>query len=526
MLSTLCIVDAAAVASSTTSSSFLTTIQHTITAHPVLFTAVLASLFLLFLFPSLVDRTKRLPNEPPAVPSYVPFLGSALAFSSNPQSFLTGCRARYGECFTVNLAGRRMTFVTSPLDYAAVFKHKELTFATVANKIAHDVLDQSTKSVGVQPIDATLHSQYIKHLSGDGLDELTRNSYIQIRQWMKKDKAAHFTAASAQQQQQQYRSIGLRHYITDLAFEAGVKAIFGEGLDLPQLKSLFTTFDNAFPLFVGGAPSFVTRAGAKARAGLIRIMGRREARDGEASLIAARRELFNANSDVYDLHDVGATQNAILWAAIANTIPAAFWTLAFLMANPAAMEAVKAEIKEVLGDGRPLDDEDEESDVWTREQCARLKLTDSAILEALRLVTGSMVMRLSTTPTQLTLHDSHTFDIRAGDGVVIYPALTHLDARVFPNPERYIVDRHVHSPTPTLNGQRVAQALMPFGAGVSMCPGRHWARNEILVLVAMVVQRLEWRLEDGVKVPDVDYSRVGIGVYQPKGDMNLQYRYK
>ena len=399
-----------------------------------------------FLLPSLLDRSKRLPHEPPAVPSYVPFLGSALSFSANPHSFLSACRLKYGECFTVNLAGRRMTFVTSPLDYAAVFKHKELTFATVANKIAHDVLDQSKASIGVAHIDSTIHSQYIKYLSGDGLEELTRNSYIQIREWMKQDRAAHFPPTDTQH----YRQTGLRHWITDLAFEAGVKAIFGQGLDIQQLKPLFFTFDNAFPLLVGGAPSFVTRAGAQARTALIRMMGVREARSGEASLIAARRELFNANSELYDLHDVGATQNAMLWAAIANTIPAAFWTIAFLMANPTAMAAVKAEVHEVLGDGRRLDEADEESDVWTREQCARLKLTDSAILEALRLTTGSMVMRLSTTSTQLTLHDNQTFDIRAGDGVAIYPALTHLDPRVFPDPATYTVDRFIDSPTPTL----------------------------------------------------------------------------
>jgi len=76
-----------------------------------------------------------------------------------------------------------------------------------------------------------------------------------------------------------------------------------------------------------------------------------------------------------------------------------------------------------------------------------------------------------------------------------------------------------------LDGQKVAQAFMPFGAGVSMCPGRHWARNEILILVALLVQQCEWKVE-GDGVPQQDYSRVGIGVYQPKGDMKISYRYR
>ena len=271
MLSTLCLIDAAAVAGSSTASPSLltlTAIQHTITAHPLILTPLFASLLLLLLlfFSPFLDR-KRLPNEPPTVPSYLPFLGSALAFGSNPPAFLIACRARYGECFTVNLAGRRMTFVTSPLDYSTVFKHRELSFAVVANKFLREVLDHGEKSVGVAHIDHAIHAQHITHLSGDALDELTRNTHIQIRAWMKKDRAAHFTSptTATSTEQQQYRQIGLRQWITDLAFEAGVQAVFGSGLDIPSLQPLFTAFDDAFPL-LAGAPLLSSHEPVRRRA--------------------------------------------------------------------------------------------------------------------------------------------------------------------------------------------------------------------------------------------------------------------
>ena len=253
-----------------------------------------------------------------------------------------------------------------------------------------------------------------------------------------------------------------------------------------------------------------------------------EEREGEAALLAARREVCQANSDVIDLNDVGAMQNAMLWASTANTLPAAFWTMAYLLHDSAALQAVQAEIDNVLP-RRSLDaEDDDDAELWTRDQCGQLHVLESAISEALRLSTGSMVMRQATEPTTLTLASGQTVSIRKGDGVSCYPALTHLDSRVFPLPERYQYDRFLNSPVPTLDGMKVTSAFMPFGAGISMCPGRHWAMNEIKLLVALLLQNCEWQLMDGetAALPPVDYSRVGIGVYQPKRDMQVRYRYK
>jgi cytochrome P450 len=264
-----------------------------------------------------------------------------------------------------------------------------------------------------------------------------------------------------------------------------------------------------------------------ARAELIRTFATLQEREGEAALLTARRETCQSYSDIIDLHDVGTMQNAMLWASTANTLPAAFWSLAYLLHDSEALKAVQTEVDTLLP-RRSLDAVDsDDAELWSREHCAQLRVLDSAINEALRLCTGSMVMREATAPTTLTLASGQTVNIRIGDGVSVYPALTHFDSRVFPNPERYQYDRFLNSPVPTLDGVKVASAFMPFGAGASMCPGRHWAMNEIKMLVALLLQNCDWQLMDGeTTVPPVDYSRVGIGVYQPKRDMQVRYRYK
>ena len=519
MLALLFIVEAAVgVSGGRRMTGFGEHLYNILMAHPY-FTTVGAIIALYFLIPFLIDLPKRLPNEPPLVPSYLPFIGSALSFSANPYAFLSSCRARYGEIFTVNLAGRRMHFLCDPLSYPALFKHKQLVFDVVGNRIAVSVFDQGKVSIQSEEVNKAIHSQYIKYLSGDQLEELTGTTAYHLVQWMKRDQAA--TSAQGKQ-------VAMFQYITDWAFEASVKAMYGEAVDVEAIKPEFYAFDKAFPLLVSGAPSFLLSAATRGRQRLNAFLRHFPPNDAESGLMRARRDTFDTHKDKYRPQDVGATQTGLLWASVANTVPAAFWTVAHLLCHPEALAAVKAEIARVVP-YRPLEQAggEEEKSAWTRQLCSELRVTESAINEALRLSTGSLVLREATAATTLTLASGATVSLRPGDGVSVYPALTHMDGRVFAEPTVYKVDRFVDAPVPMLGEVKVPQAFMPFGSGVSMCPGRHWAKNEIISMVALLLMHCEWEMVDkAAKVPPMDYSRVGIGVYQPKGDLQVRLRYK
>ena len=517
MLALVLLVEAATVASGSPPAPTLGVhLYSLLLAHPYL-TTLACLVALTFLVPFLIDLPHRLPNEPPLVPSYLPYLGSALSFSRNPTAFLTSCRARYGDVFTLHLAGRRMTFLCDPLSYPALFRHRGLVFAQVAGRIAQSVFDQGKASVEDEAVSKAVHSHYVQYLSGEGLEQLTSATDVQLRAWMRQDRERRGGAVEG------WHSVPLYRYMTDLAFDAGVKTMFGEGVDTQTLKPLFYAFDAAFPLFVGGAPTFLLSKAKAARLRLNSFLGSLGPHPREAAIIGARRDLFAA-SPAYRPYDVGATQTGMLWASVANTVPAAFWTVAYLLCDEGAMGRVREEVDRVVP-YHPLWEEGE-GVRWSRELCAQLKLTDSAVSEALRLSTGSMVLREATAATTLTLASGQTVSLRAGDGISVYPALTHLDARVFAEPQRYRVDRFVDAPTPTLQDQKVPMAFMPFGGGVSLCPGRHWARNEIVMLVALLLQHVEWKVEGTAQVPPMDYSRVGIGVYQPRGELQVSLRYK
>lgn len=57
-----------------------------------------------------------------------------------------------------------------------------------------------------------------------------------------------------------------------------------------------------------------------------------------------------------------------------------------------------------------------------------------------------------------------------------------------------------------------------------MCPGRHYAREEIKLLAIYCIYYLDFKLHD--KVPDVNPKRAGIGIYGPVNDIKFDYRLK
>ena len=64
-------------------------------------------------------------TEPPVVWSWLPFLGSAVAFGQAPLDFIRESSARMqAPCFVLVLAGERTCFVADPALWAQVFRER------------------------------------------------------------------------------------------------------------------------------------------------------------------------------------------------------------------------------------------------------------------------------------------------------------------------------------------------------------------------------------------------------------------
>ena len=87
---------------------------------------VLMSISSLFLFRRRTDHHHLPPFY--SEPGYIPWLGSLVQFATGPRKFLQRAALAKGDVFTIQLFGKRMTFLTGSEGHAHFFKQREHVF--------------------------------------------------------------------------------------------------------------------------------------------------------------------------------------------------------------------------------------------------------------------------------------------------------------------------------------------------------------------------------------------------------------
>lgn len=446
----------------------------------------------------LLNGAQR-PGEPPLVRGTLPHLGDALAFGRDATRYLERQRNHYGDVFTVFMAGERMTFVLDPFDFKAVLQHEDLSFQPVADEVSARAFELPDLR-RLTPLDEleqlardTLRGQHLSPLA-QAMDRRLRHHLLEPLP-------------------ERWREVGLYRFVWDTVFAATTDATFGEDIADQALSSAFEQFDQDFPRMIAGLPRALVSGGHDA---LHRLERRLRATGPNASTWMTRRlELLEGRP----LDELGRSQVAVLWAVNANTIPTAFWSLAHLLTHDAALQRAREELETVLGTSGP------EVPPLTTDQLDQLRWLEACIKESLRLTSSSMTVRMARRDLVLEL-ESGPVAVRAGDRVCLVPHFTHFDAEIHRrprayDPERFFVAKGVkqfHK-----GDRKVPFPLMPFGAGVSMCPGRHFALNEIKQFVAMSLLAADVELLES-PLPDADTSRAGLGIQPPAKDLRARLR--
>jgi cytochrome P450 len=170
-----------------------------------------------------------------------------------------------------------------------------------------------------------------------------------------------------------------------------------------------------------------------------------------------------------------------LLAGYDTTSTALAFTLHELGARSDLQDAVRGEIEEVVGAGRP-----------TAEDAGRLDLTRRCLLEAMRLHPPAYITSRSAT-VDTTVGG---YAIPRGAVVTSVFAALHRNERYWPDPERFDPDRFL----PAAVQERDRYAYLPFGGGPRSCIGEHFAMLEATLALAVLLRR--WRLSTpGGRVP-------------------------
>uniref|UniRef100_A0AAZ1X5G9 Cytochrome P450, family 8, subfamily B, polypeptide 2 n=1 Tax=Oreochromis aureus TaxID=47969 RepID=A0AAZ1X5G9_OREAU len=455
-----------------------------------------------------VFRQQR-PGEPPLDKGLIPWLGHVLEFRRNTLKFLERMEKKHGDIFTVQLGGFYFTFVQDPFSFGGFF----------AVHLAHRVF-------GYKAVEGEQVTQaFMSNLQNMMLHNI--GSAAEDRTW-KED--------------------GLFRYSYNVVFRAGYLALFGnvphkseqseekaKEKDRAESEALFHEFrkyDQLFPRLAYGVLPPMEKLAAE----------RLKAYFCDALSILKMKTKDNISGWVWDIQqgkeEMGIDMSMInrymfvlLWASQGNIGPSSFWLLLFLMKHPEAMKAVKEEVDKVLKEsgqevrpGGPMVN-------LTPEMLLKTPILDSAVEETLRLTAAPLLTRAVIKDMTFKMADGREYLLRTGDRIAIFPSSSvQHDPEIHPEPHSFKYDRFLN-PDGTKKtdfykaGKKPLYNTMPCGSGVSMCPGRFFATNELKQFVFLMLIYFELELKNpDEKIPEIDLSRYGFGTMQPVRDVQFRFR--
>ncbi|XP_049997973.1 cytochrome P450 7B1 [Alexandromys fortis] len=470
----------------------------------------------------LTQRTRR-PGEPPLIKGWLPYLGITLKLQKDPLAFLRTLQRKYGDTFTVLISGKYITFVLNPFHYHLIRKNpKQFSFQEFSKQLSSKAF--SIKKLKTDDdLNEDIHRAYL-FLQGKALDSLLESLTQQLKEIVEPQLL----------KTTEWNTSRLFPFISSLVFETTFTTIYGKLLAgnrkkiISELRDDFLKFDDTFPYLISDIPIQLLRHVKSMQEKLIRCLmsEKLDQMHGCSEIVQERKEILEKHYGREDL-EIGAHHLGFLWASMANTIPAVYWAVYYLLRHPEAVEALRDEIDSFVqstgqkkGPGLSIH--------FTREQLDSLVCLDSTVLEVLRLCSHSTIIRKVEEDMNFNLETSN-YCLRKGDFVAIFPPILHMDPEVFEAPEEFRFDRFLEDgkkkTTFLKEGKKLKYYIMPFGFGASKCPGRYFAIIEMKLVLAILLTYFDLEII-GKEPVGQNHSRLLFGIQQPDSDVSFRYKAK
>ncbi|KAK4242789.1 cholesterol 7-alpha-monooxygenase [Achaetomium macrosporum] len=480
---------------------------------------------------------KAHPDEPPIIPSAVPFVGHLLRMALQGGRYVKnlGLRNPDKPIFTLPVPRSRMYIVTDPSLAAAVQRaSKTLSFTPLVPDITQRVLglDDDTVTIVRQHIDpepgeprgflADIHDLVYSELGpGETLNELSLDAAGEL------SKQVDEYARILRQEKGGEETVDLLQWIRHFVAIATANFLYGDENPLalhPELESAFWDFDHGLgALLMGVFPSITARKAYRGREAFAAAfeeyltLGRHISGDGRkgASSIVQKRVAV-ALQHGWTLRAAARSELSFLFAGIVNTATTTFWIILQLFASstPDLLSAIRSELSS-SSCLTPRPDPNKEAGTLTL-SLEKLKTASptlqSILRECLRQNSDTYSTRLVKAPTTLS-HGGSRYHLKANAIVQISGGTMHSDARIWGpdvdvfNPYRFhnttsnsTTDTNSTTTSTTTDSSATAGAVQApihpaafraFGGGKTLCPGRHFAVTEIQAFVALLVTHFD-----------------------------------
>ncbi|XP_071933362.1 cytochrome P450 76T24 isoform X2 [Coffea arabica] len=217
---------------------------------------------------------------------------------------------------------------------------------------------------------------------------------------------------------------------------------------------------------------------------------------GKSDLLEVFLDLCQHREAGWSYNDVKHFLLDLFLGATDTTSSTVEWAMVELLRSPDKKEKARAEIREVIGQGKSV----KESDI------SRLPYLQAVVKETLRLhPPAPIVPRKADTDIEV---DSY---ILPKDSLIVFNLWgMGRDSNLWLNPDTFVPERFLNSESDD-KGQHFK--LTPFGTGRRICVGYALAQRMLHLMLASLLHSFDWKLEDGIKPEDVDMSeRPGLTV--------------
>lgn len=437
--------------------------------------------------------------DPPALDGGLPLLGHLTNFFRDPVGLLRDGYNRCGQIFSFRMGGRRMVVMLGPDNNRFVFQ-------------------ETDKLLSIRESMPFFRKMFAPDFySFAEMEEYLRQRAV-IMPRFKASAMKQYVPVMAEEAMALLRNLGdsgefdliptLGPIVMDIAAHSFMGRDFKRKLG-HQFFDLFRDFSGGMefvlPLWL---PTKKMRKSQAAKRKLHRILG---------DWIAERRANPIEPADFFQ-DMVAATYpdgtpipddkiiNMILllvWAGHETTAGQVSWALIDILQNPGYRETLRDEIRTILGSASGAD--------MSWEQAIAMQKMDLALRETERLhpVAFTMIRKAAAD------FERGGYQVKKGDWVLLAPSVSHRMTEVFDHPDDYRPERF---DTEREDAKVESNSLIGFGGGMHRCAGVNFARMEMKVLLAILLQRYDMELIDEAR------PIAGAGTYWPAQPCRVRYR--
>ncbi|KAF7557880.1 hypothetical protein G7Z17_g254 [Cylindrodendrum hubeiense] len=421
-----------------------------------------------------------------------------------------------GEPIRMRLGNVHAYLIHGTRNVQQIFRcSKELTFEEFALRVAQKVKRLPAKDAALvakdlsgssrQPLTETrdedriwrkFHEIYESHLIGSNavsaLTELFINTMIDQLNTISTDTPLE---------------CGVDEFMKHHMFRASTIALAGQGVfDAdPKFAEVFWEYDEDFMTLLYGLPKFLCRRGWDARDKCLETVKTYLGRAWEQLDWGACQEtdpdwepnfgskLVREREVAMEKYGIGldgraSFQMGLIWSINSNAIPMTSWVIIEILRRPELFQRIKEEVAAVVDmDGlkkRQAASGDDSQSLINIAELKKLPLLNSVYLECLRLRSSVFVVRKLRNSIELD-----GYMLKEGNLVLAPSYLAHNEPGVWASPahppEEFWPERFIKSSNGNAQSGISAGKFFPYGGGSAMCPGRNYAKQEILSAVVL-----------------------------------------